>query len=40
MDQPQDSKKKESPVKTRIIIGLVILASIQIAIYMFLRSTV
>jgi hypothetical protein len=37
MTQQEDSKKAEVSFKTKIIVGLVVIACIQIAIYAFLR---
>ncbi|MEN8134665.1 MAG: hypothetical protein ABFS18_03900 [Thermodesulfobacteriota bacterium] len=37
MTQQEDGNKKEGSFKTKIIIGLIVIACIQIAIYAFLR---
>jgi flagellar basal body-associated protein FliL len=37
MTQQEDSKKAEGSFKIKIIVGLVVIACIQIAIYAFLR---
>ena len=37
MTHQEDSNKEEGSFKTKIIVGLIVIACIQIAIYAFLR---